>query len=171
MTDHYVIDGYNVIHAWQDNKKIKKMDFSHTRDKLVDMVADFIAATKSKATIVFDAHLVKAGTEHVETLCNVMVYYTKFQETADSLIERLVEQFISKGNVYVITSDWDEQRIIFGKGAYRLTPNEFYLLIKRAKAERKCYYDQHCASLSDNYLENQLQKGIKDKLEKMRRGK
>ncbi|MCL0062639.1 NYN domain-containing protein [Peptococcaceae bacterium] len=169
MSEHYIVDGYNVIHAWREDKKIEKMDFEHTRDKLIDIISDFVAATSTRATIVFDAHLVKSGVEHVEKINNVMVYYTKYQETADALIERLVGEFTKKSRVYVITSDWDEQRVIFGKGAYRLTPKEFYRLIACVKSEnRRCVLK---AKPADDYLENQLQKGIKDKLEQMRRGK
>ncbi|WP_031517269.1 NYN domain-containing protein [Desulfofalx alkaliphila] len=167
MPNYYVIDGYNVIHAWPEFENIRETALDHARDKLISIMANFAAATESHVTVVFDAHLVKSGIEHMEKRFNIKVYYTSQGETADALIERLVGELSLKGRVYVATSDWDEQRIIFGRGAYRLTPKELATLIKRIKKETR----RHAATdlPAEDYLENRLQDEVRKKFEQWRR--
>ena len=169
MPNYYIIDGYNIIYAWSDFKKILEVDFDHARDKLIALMSNFVAATGSIGIIVFDAHLVKSGTEYTKRIDDVEIYYTAQGETADSLIERLVGKLSRQGNVYVVTSDWDEQRIIFGRGAYRVTPKEFSCLVEGVKKETHSHVKPVLPT--ENYLENRLQQGIRKKLEQWRRQK
>lgn len=169
MPDHYVIDGYNVIHAWDHYKKLRETSLEHARDKLVETLTNFAAASKSEVTVVFDAHLVKSGYERVEKVNNVVVYYTGQDETADSLIERLVGDLLVKQRVFVATSDWDEQKIIFGRGAYRLTPKELLSQIKKTSQETKRHAQKSVPA--DDYLENRLAEEVRKKFEQWRRQK
>ncbi|MBM7853808.1 putative RNA-binding protein with PIN domain [Desulfohalotomaculum tongense] len=169
MPDYYVIDGYNIIHAWPGFKAIRENSLEHSRDKLIEMMSDFAASTGSKVTIVFDAHQVKTGIEHTEKVYNIEVYYTGKDETADSLIERLVGDLYKKGKVYVATSDWDEQRIIFGRGAYRLTPKELLKQVNDVKKEARRHARQSLPA--EDYLENRLQEEVLRKFEQWRRRK
>ena len=169
MGDYYVIDGYNVIYAWPNYEKLRETALDHARDKLVAVMSEFAAATGNNVTVVFDAHQVTGGVEHMEKVHNVEVYYTAQGETADSLIERLIGQVLYKGRVFVVTSDWDEQRIIFGRGAYRITPKE---LLKQIEKEHKNIQRQTKESLpADDYLENRLGLEIRKKFEQWRREK
>ncbi|MEG6617522.1 NYN domain-containing protein [Peptococcaceae bacterium 1198_IL3148] len=169
MPDHYVIDGYNIIHAWDHYKKIRETSLDHARDKLIETLSNFAGASKNEVTVVFDAHLVKAGYEKFERINNVNVYYTGQDETADSLIERLVGELLKKSRVFVVTYDWDEQKIIFGRGAYRLTPKELLTQIKKMHQETK----RHAKSSrpADDYLENRLDEEVRKKFEQWRRQK
>ncbi|MCD5406172.1 MAG: NYN domain-containing protein [Desulfotomaculum sp.] len=169
MANHYIIDGYNVIHAWPDFQKTMAAAFEHTRERLIAMASEFMASTGEKVIIVFDAHLVPAGYEHVEQADNVKIYYTKHGQTADAMIEKLVGKINQQGTVYVVTSDWDEQRVIFGRGAYRLTPGEFRHLIERAQKESHNHMKK--ITPAENYLENRLQSEVRAKLEQIRRQK
>ncbi|MTI80718.1 MAG: NYN domain-containing protein [Firmicutes bacterium] len=169
MSDYYVIDGYNIIHAWPRFNKIREDSLGHSRDKLIEILSNYAASTGAKVTIVFDAHQVRHGVEHVERINDVDVYYTGQDETADSLIERLVGDLYYKGRVYVATSDWDEQRIIFGRGAYRITPNELLKQIKDAQKETKRH--NKTAPPTEDYLENRLQEEIRRKFEQWRKQK
>lgn len=169
MPDYYVIDGYNIIYAWKDFEKLRESSIDHARDKLIEIMSNFAASTGSKVTVVFDAHLVKSGVEHLDKTYNIDVYFSGHGETADSLIERLVGQLSTMGKVFVATSDWDEQRIIFGRGAYRLTPKELKNQIKRAASETR----NHASTTrpAEDYLENRLQDEIRRKFEEWRRQK
>lgn len=169
MPDHYVIDGYNVIFAWEHYKKIRAYSLAHARDKLVETMSDFAAAMGHAVTVVYDAQNVKAGVEKKEKINNIIVYYTGQDQTADALIEKLVGELVKKSRVYVVTSDWDEQRIIFGRGAYRLTPNELLIQINRAREQTRRH--AKVVAPADNYLENRLGEEIRQKLEQLRRQK
>lgn len=169
MQEFYVVDGYNVIHAWPDFVKMLENGFDHCRDKLVGILANFAGFEGASIKVVFDAHLVKKGLEHLEKVNGVEVYYTQEGETADSLIERIVGDLIKQGNVYVVTSDWDEQRIIFGRGAYRLTPKEFRAQVIKVNKEGIEVFSK--SRPTEGYLEDKLPKDIKQILEKWRRSK
>ncbi len=169
MADCYIIDGYNVIYAWPIFEKLRETTLEHARDKLISILSEFAAVSGSRVAVVFDAYQVKGGAEHVEKIHSIEVYYTAQDETADSLIERLAGQAVLKGRVFVVTSDWDEQRIIFGQGAYRITPLE---LLKQVKAQKEEIRNNSKSSLpADDYLENRLGEEIRKKFEQWRRKK
>ncbi|HOV80258.1 MAG TPA: NYN domain-containing protein [Bacillota bacterium] len=168
MKEFLVVDGYNVIYAWPELEKLKP-DLEHARSRLVSILADYSPLSGQKVVVVFDAHQVKNQADRTETVDGVEVIYTQQGETADALIERLVGGLLSEGAVYVATSDWDEQRIVFGKGAYRLTPHELRALIDRVKREAGELYVR--TKPADSYLENRILDKVRSRLEKWRRGK
>jgi predicted RNA-binding protein with PIN domain len=123
-----------------------------------------------KVVVVFDAHQIKGGGERTEVVDGVEVIYTQQGETADSLIERMVGSLSEEGGpVYVVTYDWAEQVIIFGRGAFRLTPAELREQVQRVKEESKVHYQQ--TKPADGYLENFLLDKVRAKFEQWRRGK
>jgi predicted RNA-binding protein with PIN domain len=165
---YILVDGYNVINAWEELKDLKDSSLEDARDKLVDMLHDFSAFKGVKIIVVFDAHLVKGSAEKHEKHGAIEVVYTKEGETADCYIERTVVALSKKGGVGVVTSDYLEQRITLQMGGIRITPKEFYIELKHTKNKiRKKtaldYVDQKTG------LENHLDKKILEKLEKMRR--
>lgn len=169
MKEFLVVDGYNIIYAWPEFEKFKESGLEHARFKLVSMLANYSHLSGHKIFVVFDAHQVKNSIERTETVDTVEVIYTQQGETADSYIEGLVGRLLNEGNVYVATSDWAEQGIIFGKGAYRLTPAELLLEVKRTKQESERHYVKSVPS--DSYLENFLLEKVRSKLERLRRQK
>lgn len=169
MPDHYVLDGYNVIFAWDHYQKLRAASLDHARDKLVRTMSNFAAMAGCLVTVVYDAHQVKAGLQKRQQRGNVVVYYTAQDETADSLIEKLVGELVNSNRVYVVTSDWDEQRIIFGRGAYRTTPQELLGLINKKRKKTKSY--AKTSTPGDNYLENRLNEDLRRKFERWRREK
>lgn len=168
MKEFLVIDGYNIIYAWPEFEKLK-FDLDHARSKLVSILVNYSPLSGQKVLVVFDAHQVKNSPERTEVVDGVEIIYTQQGETADSLIERLVGRLLNEGTVYVATSDWAEQEIIFGKGAYRLTPHELRTQVGRVKREAEGLYTQ--TSPVDGYLENRLIDRVRSKLEKWRRQK
>ena len=169
VQDFYVVDGYNIIHAWPDFEGIKSGGLDHCRDKLIDILANFAAFSGALVKVIFDAHLVKSGIEHAEFIHGIEVFFTQEGETADSLIERLVGDLGKLGTVYVVTSDGDEQRIIFGRGAFRVTPKEFREQIIKINRQQQENYNKE--NPTEGYLEDKLPREIRIIMEKWRRRK
>lgn len=169
MREFYVVDGYNIIHAWPEFEGLRDTGLDHCRDKLVDILTNFAAFSGYFVKVVFDAHLVKSGTERCEVVHGIEVFYTQEGETADSLIERLVGDLGKLGTVYVATSDWDEQRIIFGRGAYRVTPKELRVQVIKTNQQGQRHFNK--ANPTEGYLEDKLPRDIRVILENWRRGK
>ena len=119
-----VVDGYNIIGAWPDLKRLRDLDLAAARDRLIDMMAEYQGFSGHQVIIVFDAHFVQ-GTEKKYRNSKVEVIFTKENETADERIERLASELIKiNTRVYVATSDYTEQRTIFAQGAYRKSARE-----------------------------------------------
>lgn len=121
-----VVDGYNVINAWESLKKISSISLEEARDKLVEWVVDYAASTGEKAVLVFDAYTVKGAKPKEIEDRGILIVYTKENQTADSYIESFVEKALSKPGtmVRVVTSDWAEQQVVLGSGAIRVSPRE-----------------------------------------------
>lgn len=169
MKEFLVVDGYNVIHAWPEFESLKESGLEHARHKLVSILANYSYLSGQKIFVVFDAHQVKNSVERTEIVDSVEVVFTQQGETADAYIESLVGRLSSEGIIYVATSDWAEQGIIFGKGAYRLTPGELHDQVDRARQESQAHYNKTLPS--ESYLENRLLEQVKSKLEGWRRKK
>lgn len=135
MRNTLVVDGYNIIGAWDELKKMKEKDLGGARDHLIELLADYQGYTDTNVVIVFDAYYVP-GMESKQKSYNVDIIYTKKNETADECIEKLVSTYINANNqVYVATSDYMEQRIVFGRGALRKSARELQLELKAMKRE------------------------------------
>lgn len=169
MEEYLVVDGYNVIFAWPELDKLKEISLEQARNRLVDIMINYAALSGKCVVVVFDAHQVKQAVEHSEMVNGVEVIYTAEGETADSLIEKLVKELSGRGTVHVATYDWAEQRMIFGRGAYRLTPRELWEQVRRLEKESRRHYGP--GKPADAYLENRLAKEIRSILEKWRRKK
>jgi predicted RNA-binding protein with PIN domain len=169
MKEFLVVDGYNIIHAWPEFEKIRESGLEHARYRLVSVLVNYAHLSGQKIFVVFDAHQVKNSADRVETIDTVEVVYTQQGETADSFIESMVGRLLTEGIVYVATSDWAEQGIVFGRGAYRLTPGELLTEINRTKQESEIYYVKNVPA--DSYLENYLLDRVRSELERRRRGK
>ena len=169
MKEYLVVDGYNVIYAWPDLTKLSDTSLEHARVKLVDMLASHAAFSGQRIKVVFDAHQVKNLAERHEQINGVDVLYTQQGQTADALIERIAGELTKLGNVHVVTSDWDEQRIIFGRGAYRMTPKELLEQVKKMWQKGMSAYTASLAT--EGYLENRLNDSVRDLLEQLRRKK
>lgn len=169
MDEYLVVDGYNIIFAWPDLDRLKNDSLEHARDKLVDILANYAALSGSKVCVVFDAHQVKNGIQRVEEKNGVQIIYTAESETADALIEKMVGELAKKGPVYVVTSDYDEQRLVFGRGAYRLTPGDLRERVRQLRSREEKWAKK--IRPTDSYLEHRLGDATRRKLEEWRRRK
>src|SRR5690625_7310491 len=128
--DVLVVDGYNIIGAWDELNKLKLKDMGLARSRLMELLVEYKAYTGNRVIIVFDALYVK-GNESKKSINGVEIIYTRENETADECIERLVKSLKNvKNQVYVATSDYMEQRTIFSRGALRISARELQLEMK-----------------------------------------
>jgi len=167
--DYLIVDGYNVINSWPELAALKNKDYAHARDKLVEILSDYQGLVKINIILVFDAHQVRNGIRRRERVNGIEIVYTREGETADMFIERLVGELPSGSVIGVATSDWAEQRIVFGKGAYRLSARELYIRVRHAQKIK----DKYLLSgiIRPFSLDTQIGNRVRDTLEKWRRKK
>ena len=122
--EYLLVDGYNIIFAWDELKAIAKENLDAARTALCDLLCNYQGYRKCRVIAVFDAYKVKGGQGSVEKYHNIHVVYTKEAETADAYIERATYE-LSGRRVRVATSDGPEQLIILGHGALRLSASHF----------------------------------------------
>lgn len=122
--DYLLVDGYNIIHAWEDLSALAREDLDGARAKLIDLLRNYQSWRGCQVIVVFDAYKVKGGKGAVEQLGDLYVVYTKEAETADMYIERTTYQLSRDNRVRVATSDGLEQMIILGHGAQRMSAIE-----------------------------------------------
>lgn len=135
MMNVLIVDGYNIIGAWNELQKTKEADLGQARDQLIELMADYQAYSGYHTIIVFDAYYVP-GIESKQRPYKLDVIYTRENETADECIERLVKVHKNISNqVYVATSDFLEQRITFGRGALRKSARELFIELQEIKKE------------------------------------
>ncbi|WP_370642961.1 NYN domain-containing protein [Sporosarcina sp. ACRSM] len=122
--DVLLVDGYNVIGAWEELRRMKTERLADARDRLIERMAEYKAHTGWRVIIVFDAHLVP-GIEKKKQRHNVEVVFTRENETADERIEKLVAELGGRRvQLHVATSDLTEQWVIFAQGALRKSARE-----------------------------------------------
>jgi predicted RNA-binding protein with PIN domain len=135
LDEYLILDGYNVIFAWDELKKAAEGDLALARDILTRIVCNYTAFKKCSATIVFDAYKRRGGEGSEEQCGNVKVLYTKEGETADAYIERTSKALVDKYTVRVVTSDLEQQYVVLGNGALRVSAKEFRREIENTTAE------------------------------------
>lgn len=169
MEDILIVDGYNMINYWPKLVALKDHSFAHARDKLLEMLADYQGYTGIQVVVVFDAHLVKGGVQHREVLNGVQVIFSGEGETADMIVEKLVDQLPPNLTVAVATSDWAQQQLVMQRGALRLSARELLLLINSVKNNGRNFLN---TKPGDNEaLDARLAENVRKTLEKWRRGK
>ena len=132
--EYLLVDGYNIIFAWDDLAAIAKEDMDLARSRLVNLMCNYRGLHRCEIILVFDAYRIKGNTGSVETVNNISVVYTKEAETADSYIERTTHELSKNYRVQVATSDRMEQLIIIGNGAMRISADAFRKEVDRTEA-------------------------------------
>jgi len=139
--DYLLVDGYNIIFAWEDLKKIAGDNLDAARGELINRMCNYQGYAGCELILVFDAYRVKGKHREVEKYCNINIVYTKESETADSYIERVSHELSKKHKVRVATSDGLEQMIILGNGAMRISAAEFRKRYEAAERSIKEFID------------------------------
>ena len=123
--EYLLVDGYNIIFAWESLKELAAVNIDGARGKLLDILCNYQGIKKCNLIVVFDAYRVKGHQTEMLDHHNIHVVYTKEAETADAYIEKFAHENGRKYHVTVATSDGLEQIIITGQGCHLLSAREF----------------------------------------------
>ncbi len=121
VKEYLLVDGYNIIFAWDDLRELSRENLESARTKLADILCDYQGFCQNTLILVFDAYRVEGHPGEILQYKNIYIVYTKEAETADQYIEKTVHEIGRKHHVTVATSDGTEQVIILGQGARRLS--------------------------------------------------
>ena len=168
--EYLLVDGYNIIFAWEELKELADANIHAAQDKLMDVLSNYQGIRKCHLILVFDAYKVEGHAEEVFKYHNIYVVYTKEAETADQYIEKTVHKLGKQYQVTVATSDRLEQMIILGQGASRLSAAGLYEDVMQAAAELKQEWHLRRQS-SKNYLFDSLSEEMAEEMEEVRLGK
>lgn len=133
VPEYLLVDGYNIVHAWDDLRDVAWENMDLARQMLLDQVCAYQSVRKCHCIVVFDAYRVERNVEDVMQYHNIHVVYTKQAETADTYIERATYEISKRHRVRVATSDNAEQMIVMGHGAFRMSAREFKEEVELAK--------------------------------------
>lgn len=131
--EYLLVDGYNVIFAWDNLNKLAESSIDGARNALINILCNYQGYKKCEVIVVFDAYKVKGNHREIEKVNNITVVYTKEAETADMYIEKASLDLAKKHKVRVVTSDALEQVIILGNGALRVSSREFQAEVSAAE--------------------------------------
>ena len=126
LPEYLLVDGYNIIFAWDELNALAKDSLEAARHKLMDILCNYQGYQKCVLILVFDAYRVPGSPGAIEQYHNIHVVYTKEAETADMFIERVTHEIGKSRRVRVATSDGMEQVIILGHGALRVSARMFH---------------------------------------------
>lgn len=165
------VDGYNVLNSWPNLKQDKNEDFYGSRQKLVNILHNYVSFNDCKIIVVFDGYKVAGNLEKKEEIYkNLSMVFTKDGETADSYIEKEVHNLGRKYEVYVVTSDSLEQQTIFQRGAVRVSSIEFYNEV--VETEKRIHKKTEKNKIpSKNHLQDNIDNDVLKKLEEIRRSR
>lgn len=170
LDEYLLVDGYNIIFAWEELRKLAETNIDGARMRLMDILSNYQGYKKCRVILVFDAYKVEGNPGEVFKYHNIHVVYTKEAETADQYIEKTVHEIGRKYHVTVATSDNLEQIIILGQGGHRLSAQNLWEEIEIARREIR----EECRKLPEsgkNMLFHHLDDELAGYMEDVRLGK
>ncbi|MCD8105745.1 MAG: TetM/TetW/TetO/TetS family tetracycline resistance ribosomal protection protein [Lachnospiraceae bacterium] len=135
-----LVDGYNIIFAWDELKELSKTSLESARTRLLDLMCNYQGYKNNTLIVVFDAYHIAGHSTEVSRYHNIYVVYTKEAETADQYIEKTARQIRRRYHVTVATSDALEQIIILGAGAARLSARGLYEELEQMRRDLRENY-------------------------------
>lgn len=168
--EYLLVDGYNIIFAWEELNELAKASIDAARNKLMDILSNYQGFSGCTLILVFDAYKVKGNQGEVQKYHNIYVVYTKEAETADQYIEKTTHEIGRKYKVTVATSDALEQVIVMGQGAYRISAREFYEEVERTEKQIREINERERGE-KRNYLLDYAREEDAREMEKVRLGK
>ena len=167
--EYLLVDGYNIIFAWEELKRLAETNVEGARGKLADVLCNYQGWRKCTVILVFDAYKVEGGRGEGLKYHNIYIVYTKEAETADQYIEKTVRRIARSADVTVATSDGLEQVIILGQGARRMSAAGLREEVELALREMR---EEHLGEEEwlRNYLFDYLNESDAEELERVRLG-
>ena len=158
-----LVDGYNIIFAWDELKKTAQTSLEDARKQLMDILCNFSGITGKQVILVFDAYRVPGGAGSAEKYANIFVVYTKGAQTADAFIEKTTYEAKGSVRVRVATSDGPEQLIAMGNQALRVSAREFQREVAQAQGSIAEFLERHNRSLPGGEIEQAYKEAWKQK--------
>ena len=168
--EYLLVDGYNIIFAWEELNELAKASIDAARNKLMDILSNYQGFIGCTLILVFDAYKVKGNQGEVQKYHNIYVVYTKEAETADQYIEKTTHEIGRKYKVTVATYDALEQVIVMGQGAYRISARDFYEEVERTEKQIREINERERGE-KRNYLLDYAKEEDAREMEKVRLGK
>lgn len=170
VQEYLLVDGYNVIFAWDELKELAQDNIEAARNKLMDILSNYQGFKKCIVILVFDAYKVDGYALEIQKYHNIHVVYTKEAETADQYIEKVVHHIGKKYHVTVVTSDGVEQVVTLGQGGTLISSREFeeeYEIVRRQIREEYV----GCRESGKNYLFDHMDEKLAEEMENVRLGR
>lgn len=170
LEEYLLVDGYNMIFAWEELKELAEENIDSARSRLMDIMCNYQGFKNCHLILVFDAYKVIGFPGEMQNYHNIHVVYTKEAETADQYIEKLAYKIGNKYHVTVATSDNLIQLIIMGQGCKRMSATELKEEIEEINQQiRKEYLEQ--PKKNKRYLFDEMEPKLKEEMEAIRLGK
>lgn len=169
IKEYLLVDGYNLIFAWDELKELAIDNLEAAKGKLMDILSNYQGYKQCALILVFDAYKVEGGDHVIQQYYNIPVIYTKEAETADQYIEKVVHELGRKYHVTVVTSDGVEQVITAGQGATIISSREFVREIEEVKEQIREEWDQK-RQTNKTYLFDYMDEELAADMEKIRLG-
>ena len=162
-----LVDGYNVIGAWEVPRK-ERLPIEEARERLVHLIADYAGFSGEEVIVVFDGHYTDRPVRSHQTVHGVQVVFTKHAESADNYIEAQCEAAPKWRHVRVASSDSVEQTIALGRGAVRISSREFLMELTQVRSVGRVRMQEEKVSRGDIF--SRLPPHQREIFERMRRG-
>ena len=162
-----LVDGYNVIGAWDVPRK-ERLPIEEARDRLVHLIADYAGFSGEEVIVVFDGHYTDRPVRSQSIVHGVQVVFTKHAESADNYIEAQCEAAPKWRQVRVASSDSVEQTIALGRGAVRISSREFLMELTQVRSVGRVRMKEEKVSRGDIF--SRLPPHQREIFERMRRG-
>ena len=144
IPEYLLVDGYNIIFAWEELRELGRENIDSAREALIDLLCEYRSQASSEIIVVFDAYRVKGGTRRMEERSNIHVIYTGEAESADTFIERATyETSRRKYRVRVATSDVAEQIIVLSNNAEVVKPDQLKREVEAAKDSMRKWLEDY----------------------------
>ncbi len=150
--EYLLVDGYNIIFAWDELKELAEVNLQGARGKLMDILCNYQGYRQNTVILVFDGYKVTGNIGEMQKYHNIYVVYTKEAETADQYIEKAVHEIAKEHEVKVATSDAMEQMIIIGQGAFRMSAKDLLTEIMLTNQQMKEEHMPESKSLKQHLI-------------------
>ena len=158
VPEYLLVDGYNIIFAWEELKALAQMELEAARTALMELLCNYQGYRKNHVIVVFDAYKVPRKEETVMTYRNITVVFTKEKQTADAYIEKTTYEMAKRYNVRVATSDGAEQMIILGHGALRIPASQLKEEVEQVQGQIRAFLERNNRHENLKPLRNAMEK-------------
>jgi predicted RNA-binding protein with PIN domain len=171
MSELYIVDGYNFLFKYYRAEGVSSEQIEFLRDELLSELVQYKNYNNCSMTVVFDAKHGDKFAQSKEVIDGIKVIYSKGGETADSIVERIVHSNEKYDRIFVVTSDYLQQKVIFKENVYRRSIREFTAELTDFKKRITAKVSEQRVSTGHSFysLENRLDKSTREKLDRIRK--